>query len=137
MSDWRACTCDGNVDVSDALGVECPIHAFRQREGDQPLPKPADGPVMHELLIERIQERLDLGVRRYGQPLRAFNGRNAGQDALEEVLDLAVYLQQSLIERDALIEALLALWSAPVGRHAFVEARQRSEALLRSLGVDV
>lgn len=115
----------------------CEVNPFRQREGDQPLPKQADGPVMHELLIQRIQERLGLGVRRYGQPLRAFNGRNAGQDALEEVLDLAVYLQQLLIERDALVGALTELWSVPVGRQSFVDARDRAGALLRSLGVDV
>ena len=65
------------------------------REGDtQPLPKPVDGPIMHEVVINALEERLAIGIRRYGQPLRAFNGRDAAQDAFEEVLDLSVYLAQ-------------------------------------------
>lgn len=65
------------------------------RDGDtQPLPKPVDGPIMHEVVISALEERLAIGIRRYGQPLRAFNGRDAAQDAFEEVLDLSVYLAQ-------------------------------------------
>lgn len=65
------------------------------REGDsQPMPKPADGPIMHEVVIQALEDRLAVGVKRYGQPLRAWNGRDAAQDAFEEVLDLSVYLAQ-------------------------------------------
>lgn len=81
---------------------------LRQRPGDQPLPEPADGPVMHDLVRADLQARLELGISRYGQPLRAFNGRDPLRDAYEEILDLSVYLKQSMIERDdAVAQALI------------------------------
>ncbi len=89
---------------------------YRLREGDQPLPKAADGAIMHELLIEMLRSRLALGIERYGQPLRAFNGRNAARDALEEAVDLSVYLQQSVIERERAIGLLMqAVWPCMCG----------------------
>lgn len=71
------------------------------REGDtQPMPVASGSPIMHRLVQDDLAERLRVGVERYGQPLQAFNGRNALQDAYEEVLDLAVYLRQAIYERD-------------------------------------
>lgn len=65
------------------------------REGDtQPMPKAVEGAIMHEVVIKALEDRLAVGIKRYGQPLRAFNGRDAAQDAFEEVLDLSVYLAQ-------------------------------------------
>jgi hypothetical protein len=83
------------------------------REGDtQPLPKAADGPIMHEVVIQALQERLAVGIKRYGQPLRAFNGRDAAQDAFEEVLDLSVYLAQAKIEMQAMRDFLdFVIWT--------------------------
>ena len=66
---------------------------------DQPDPKPNDGTPISELVIADIQERARLGRERYGTPLQAFNGRDALQDAYEEVLDAAVYLRQAIEER--------------------------------------
>ncbi len=72
------------------------------REGDsQPLPTASSTPVMHKLVQQDLEERLKVGIRRYGQPLQAFNGRNALRDAYEEVLDLAVYLRQAIYEQEA------------------------------------
>lgn len=69
------------------------------REGDsQPMPSAGTGPAIHELVQADLQRRLELGTRRYGQPLRAYNGRSALQDAYEEALDLACYLRQRLEE---------------------------------------
>lgn len=77
------------------------------REGDtQPMPTATDGPVMHEVVIEALRQRLEVGIRRYGQPLQAFNGRDAAQDAFEEILDLSVYLAQIRIEMAAMREVL-------------------------------
>lgn len=73
---------------------------LRQREGDQPLPVGNDLPVMHDLVIEDLRKRLEVGIKRYGQPLQPFNGRNALRDAYEEVLDLTVYLRQALWEAE-------------------------------------
>lgn len=73
----------------------------RTRPEDQPLPHADERqPVIHHLVQDDLQGRLEVGITRYGQGLRAFNGRNADQDAYEEVLDLAVYLRQRLIERE-------------------------------------
>ncbi len=101
---------------------------LRQREGDQPLPLPAQGPIMHEMLIELFQQRLALGISRYGQPLRAFNGRNSARDALEEAADLLVYLQQSLIERAQMVallsEAFWVIALAPRTNYSASDAAQ-------------
>jgi hypothetical protein len=72
------------------------------REGDsQPLPTPNDRPAVQDMVIADIQARRELGVRRYGTSLQAFNGRDALRDAYEEALDLACYLRQVIEEREA------------------------------------
>ena len=40
------------------------------------------------------RERHEFGVAKYGTALRAHNGRNARIDALQEAMDLVVYLEQ-------------------------------------------
>jgi hypothetical protein len=82
----------------------------KTRPEDQVLPRPADGPVMHDEVAGDLAQRLALGLQRYGQPLRAFNGRNACQDAYEEVLDLSVYLKQMTLEWNVAL-TLLARWA--------------------------
>jgi hypothetical protein len=51
------------------------------------------------VLIERLKSRAEAGLKTYGRPLQTFNGRSALQDALEEALDLAQYLQQAVLEQ--------------------------------------
>lgn len=51
-------------------------------------------------LQEYLKVRMEFGVRRYGTPLLAWNGRDFLLDAFEEAVDLALYLAQGLIERD-------------------------------------
>lgn len=55
-----------------------------------------------QAVIADLREREQVGIRRYGRTLETFNGRNALQDAYEEVLDLAQYIKQVLMEDDAL-----------------------------------
>lgn len=91
---------------------------LRYRPGDQPLPRPASGPVMHDLvradllklpvhrlgaalLADDMDKRKQLGITRYGQPLRAHNGRDAVRDAVDEAADLLVYLRQGIEEAAA------------------------------------
>jgi hypothetical protein len=81
----------------------------------QPGPEDAEGPVMHDLLItdlrqrfhaarfrleveEDVRSRLEFGLRKYGKPLRAHNGRNPLLDAYQESLDQVVYLIQAMVE---------------------------------------
>lgn len=65
----------------------------------QPDPTPNESPSMHDLVSEDLQKRKEFGLAKYGTALQANNGRDALQDAYEEVLDLAVYLRQAIEER--------------------------------------
>jgi hypothetical protein len=58
-----------------------------------------DAREVYRLVIEDVQQRAAVGKRKYGVTLRPHNGRNALQDAYEEVLDLAQYLKQALLEQ--------------------------------------
>lgn len=72
----------------------------------QPMPTPGQEDVT-AALIAHIERRREQGIRTYGTSLQTFNGRSALVDALEEVLDLAQYLMQEILERQAM-EAELA-----------------------------
>jgi hypothetical protein len=47
---------------------------------------------------EALQARMALGQEKYGTTLHSFNGRDACQDALEELLDCQFYLAQMHME---------------------------------------
>lgn len=47
------------------------------------------------------EERNELGMKTYGKILETFNGRDCLVDALEEALDLSVYLMQYYMEQKA------------------------------------
>lgn len=64
---------------------------------DLPLLIPQDAAAHLQLDLEA---RTRQGVRTYGTPLRAHNGRNALVDAYQEALDLAQYLRQWLMEQE-------------------------------------
>ena len=55
---------------------------------------------IHGLFIEDIKQRDDFGEKKYKTRLRPFNGRMAVKDAYEEILDLIVYLRQSIYEEE-------------------------------------
>lgn len=99
--------------VAELYADEKSPEPTKQREGDQRLPEPTDHPVAHEMVKDDLDERLAIGIKRYGQPLQPFNGRNTIQDAYEETLDQAVYLRSMLYaaqrSRDELIEEVRQL----------------------------
>lgn len=69
----------------------------------RPQPSPVVNPVnprIHDLVVDDVFERMSVGIRRYGTPLRGGNGRDALWDAYEEALDLVCYLRQAIWERD-------------------------------------
>lgn len=96
---------------------------------EQPLPLPCPGVEgAHDLLVKdlalsgvpellfeeataRILARKQLGLERYGQLLCPDNGRDTLRDALEEALDLCVYLRNLL----RLGHSLHDTYSAAVG----------------------
>lgn len=68
----------------------------------QPAPVPAEGDVWAEIIAELPEghvlrplaiERRQQGIDRYGVPLQRDNGRDHLMDALQEALDLMVYLR--------------------------------------------
>ncbi|MGK3981223.1 hypothetical protein WMF38_57030 [Sorangium sp. So ce118] len=65
----------------------------------QPDPKPTNGTPIADLVIDDIQKRKQIGIKRYGVALQAHNGRDALLDAYEESLDQTKYLKQALVER--------------------------------------
>jgi hypothetical protein len=66
----------------------------------EPSPIPNSSRPVWEIVIEDMFQRNEFGKTKYGVALQANNGRNALKDAYEEVLDLAVYLKQRIIEDD-------------------------------------
>lgn len=74
----------------------------RDPETDQPLPTNdhPNLPVIHELVCDDLQDRLAMGIRKYGTALRPWNNRSFLLDALGEVYDLAVYLRGLLYEEE-------------------------------------
>lgn len=78
----------------------------RSLSSPEPMPIPTSSRPIWELVIEDMQDRDRMGREKYGTPLQAHNGRRPLVDAYQEVLDLAVYLRQSIEERgNAVAEA--------------------------------
>lgn len=64
----------------------------------QPAPKPGNKIVLDYVVID-IQNRAEMGKRKYGTYLETNNGRDALWDAYQEALDLVIYLRQAILER--------------------------------------
>lgn len=74
----------------------------------QPAPTAGEGEAVWPLIYDSValvlpdwlkadmKGRHELGVAKYGTPLRVWNGRDAVVDAYQEALDLAVYAKQAL-----------------------------------------
>jgi hypothetical protein len=67
----------------------------------QPDPVPNNHPSAHDLLIAEVGRRKAFGLAKYGTTLQAFNGRDPLKDALDEAIDLCVYLITAIEERDS------------------------------------
>lgn len=72
---------------------------IRDPDRDQQLPAPNNGPSVHDMVIEDLEERRQFGIRKYGYALQPGNGRDALLDAYEEVLDQVLYLRQLRAEK--------------------------------------
>jgi hypothetical protein len=74
----------------------------------QPAPK-GDGPIVVDALIADLEKRKRFGIAKYGTPLRTKNGRKMLVDALQEAIDLVVYLKGEIMEREGLDDEIRAL----------------------------
>lgn len=59
---------------------------------NQPTPTPNSEPGIQDELIEYIRLRKQIGIANYGTVLQVGNGRDMIDDALDESLDLTIYL---------------------------------------------
>lgn len=66
---------------------------------EQPTPKGEGTPIV-DLVMQDLIDRKEFGNKKYGEPLKAFNGRNSLLDAYQESLDLCIYLRQLLEEQN-------------------------------------
>ncbi len=66
---------------------------------DQPEPTGDGEPVVPKIIAD-LEERQEMGRDKYGTVLRTHNGRDALTDAYQEVLDLACYFRQLIMERE-------------------------------------
>ncbi|MGL5283731.1 MAG: hypothetical protein ACRC8W_18680 [Plesiomonas shigelloides] len=77
------------------------FNAIRYRDATlqpQPTPHGSGDPILGMVLAD-LTNRALVGKEKYGEPLKAHNGRNALQDAYEEALDMCMYLRQALEEQ--------------------------------------
>lgn len=74
-------------------GIYGPLPGRAGRAGDsQPLPVGTSEIDTQTVAMQLIDKRRDIGIKRYGQPLQPSNGRDSLWDAVEEALDMYVYL---------------------------------------------
>lgn len=66
---------------------------------EQAEPTKGTSPAIWDLVITDMQSRDKIGMERYGDRLRADNGRDPLIDAYQELLDGAVYLRSELYKR--------------------------------------
>lgn len=69
-------------------------------EHDQPLPERNNHPIVQELVLADLRERLNVGIQRYGTGLQPHNGRDMLRDLYDELMDACVYVRGCLYERD-------------------------------------
>ncbi len=80
-------------------------------------------PDVWEEIIGMMIRRRELGLLRYGTPLRPGNGRDALRDLEEEMLDGLAYCRQARLEREALEAQNAALRKQVEGLAARVAAQ--------------
>lgn len=92
----------------------------KQREGDQVLPTGDESIVDdQQLLIDDIEARRQVGIERYGQGHRPFNGRNTFEDLYEEQLDFLVYLRSVKRMTEAQDEDIIGVIAAELQKNGF------------------
>ena len=73
--------------------------AERSAAKNEPAPTGTGKKVIDEVVLD-LKSRSDMGEKKYGTPLRTFNGRNAMMDLYQELLDSVMYAKQVLMEME-------------------------------------
>lgn len=103
----------------------------------QPDPMPNERIDVFTRVIDDLETRREHGIETYGVALQAFNERDQGRDAYEEVLDLVVYLRALREEYDEICGAARAVVDSAEGRYTGdldLEAVSRLHELLKAAG---
>jgi hypothetical protein len=87
-------------------------YPYKYQRGDSVSvePKPTEG--THEVgkeVIKDIENRIDLGLSRYGSLLKTFNNRDSLVDLYQELIDGCMYVKQKLMETEEIKEELRIL----------------------------
>jgi hypothetical protein len=83
---------------------------------------------LRQVLAADMRDRDAAGREKYGLPLQVENGRDAGVDAYQEALDLAVYARQRLEQTG------LAFWASVSGQAVWLAAAIRYQMALEAEG---
>ena len=103
------------------------IYGFAPATARQKQTAPGSEAVL-PVVIGDLRMRAREGDKRYGHPLRTFNGRDSLIDAYQEAIDLVMYLRQHLMERTRLMSFLESILSlARSGGSDLVSARKALE----------
>ena len=71
-----------------------------------------------------FQEQYEKGLKKYNTVLTTFNGRDAFDDAMQESVDLVMYLNQLRLERNVLCEIIynsIAMDELPENVSSYIE----------------
>lgn len=71
-----------------------------------------------------FQEQYEKGLKKYNTVLTTFNGRDAFDDAMQESVDLVMYLNQLRLERNALCRIIangIAIDELPENVSSYIE----------------
>lgn len=109
-------------------GLDTVVEPTKQRDGDQVLPD-GTGACVQDLVIAAMEESKRVGVERYGQTLRTFNGRRGFEDVHDEVRDLFVYLTQIKAEAEADRAELNRVVAAALQTHSYGSDFQAAAAI--------
>lgn len=85
--------------IKEILKKETMKNRYSVRNTEQPNPITSDLPAVNKLVIKDLEERMEMGIDKYGMPLQPENGRDPLVDAYQEIMDLVLYLRQMLYEK--------------------------------------
>lgn len=75
------------------------MNTYSIRNTEQPNPITNDLPIITLLVIQDFDERMAMGVEKYGKPLQPNNGRDPLIDLYQELMDGCLYLRQLIYEK--------------------------------------
>lgn len=88
-----------------------------------------------EEYLSFFEKQFKKGLEKYKTPLKTFNGRDAYADAMDELTDLSMYIQQLRMERNALcwiIDMGIALDELPFLFTQYVEEHSNEYRIHRN-----